>query len=158
MYHSLDRTVRLLGFRLRPHLLDLLALTLDLLLLPLHLPLGLRAGIFLILHRVADYVTGAATQNTTDRGAGERMAYGRPDKCAATRAQRRAAEGAFFTSRERLPRASCKNECSRQRQTHDYPNAFAHMRISFVNSRDLYKMYGNTLGMLISKFYAPKLR
>src|SRR5260370_15634767 len=126
--------VRLLGFRLRSQLLDLLALTLDLLLLPLHLPLGLRGGVLLILHRIADYIAGSAAQNTTNRGARERMAYGRPDKCAATCAQRGAAKGAFFTSRERLPRASCKNERSRQRQTHDYSNAFAHMRTSFVTS------------------------
>ena len=89
--------------------MDLLALTLDLLLLPLHLLLGLRGGVLLILDRIADYIAGAAAQKTTNRGARERMAYGRPDKCAATRAQRRAAKGAFFTSRERLPRASCEN-------------------------------------------------
>jgi hypothetical protein len=60
------------------------------------------------------------------------MAHGRPDKCAATCAQRRAAKGAFLTSRERLPRASCKYERSRQHQTDDYSNAFAQMRTSFV--------------------------
>src|SRR5260370_7445436 len=60
------RAVRLLGFRLRPHLLDLLALTLDLLLLPLHLPLGLPGGVFLILHRIPDYIAYATAQPPTN--------------------------------------------------------------------------------------------
>jgi hypothetical protein len=34
--------------------------------LPLHLLLGLRGGVLLILHRIADYIAGAAAQNTTE--------------------------------------------------------------------------------------------
>ena len=68
--------MRLLGFRLRLELLNLLALIFDFLLLRLHLRLGLRVGIFLVLHRIANYVACTAAHNTADRGARERMAYG----------------------------------------------------------------------------------
>jgi hypothetical protein len=106
--------------------LNLLALILYFLLLLLHLLLGLRVGIFLILHRIADYVAGATAQKTTERGACQRMAHGCSDQCAAACTYRSAAERALFTSRKRLPRASCKNERSRERQTHDCCNTFAH--------------------------------
>src|SRR5208337_3343625 len=115
-----NRADRLLGFRLRLQLLDLLALILDLLLLRLHLLLGLCVGVFLVLHRIADYIAGTTAQNATDRSPRERMAHSGTYDRPGTRAQRRAAQGAFFTSRERLPRASRKNECSRQRQTHKH--------------------------------------
>ena len=97
--------------------MNLLTLILDLLLLLLHLLLGLCVGVFLILHRIADYIAGTTTQNTADRGARQRMAYSRAYDCPGTCAQRRAAEGAFLTSRKRLPCASCKNERPRQRQS-----------------------------------------
>ena len=98
-----DRAVRLLGFRLRLELLDLLALILKFLLLRLHLLLSLCVGVLLIQHRVADYVAGATAQNTTDQGARERMTYGRPDQRAAACTHRSAAESALFTSRKRVP-------------------------------------------------------
>jgi hypothetical protein len=53
--------------------LDLLSLILDFLLLLIHLRLGLRVGVFLVLHRIANYVASAAAQHTTDCGACERM-------------------------------------------------------------------------------------
>src|SRR5580704_6172787 len=107
----------LLGFRLRLQLLDLLALILDFLLLRLHLRLGLCVGVLRILHRIADYVAGTTAEHTTDC---------RAHDCASTCAESGAAESTFFTSRKRLPRASCKNERSRQRQTHDCCYTFAH--------------------------------
>jgi hypothetical protein len=110
--------VWLLGFRLRPELLDLLALILDFLLLRLDLSLGLRVGVLRILQRIADYVAGTTAQSTADQRARERMAYGGTDNRTASSTYRRTAESAFFTSRERLPRASRKNESPRQRQTH----------------------------------------
>src|SRR5580698_7331954 len=116
----------LLGFRLRLQLLDLLALILDFLLLRLHLRLGLCVGVLRILHRIADYVAGSTAEHTTDCRARERMAYGRTHDCASTCAESGAAESTLFTSRKRLPRASCKNERSRQRQTHDCCYTFAH--------------------------------
>ena len=93
----------LLGFRLRFHLLNLLTLILDFLLLLLYLGLGLRVGILRILHRVADYVASSATEDTTDRGARQRMADGRSDQGSTHCTDTRPAESAFFTSRERLP-------------------------------------------------------
>ena len=111
--------VRLLGFRLRLELLNLLALILDLLLLLLHLRLGLLVGGFLILHRIANCKASTTAHNTADRGTRQRMAYRGAYDCPGTGAQGGAAESAFFTSRERLPRAPREHERSRQRQTHD---------------------------------------
>src|SRR5882757_3350823 len=47
----------LLGLLLRFELLNLLLLILDLMLLRIDLRLSLRAGLFAILHRVADHIT-----------------------------------------------------------------------------------------------------
>jgi hypothetical protein len=94
---------RLLGFRLRLHLLDLLALILDFLLLLLHLGLGLRIGVLRILHRIADYVASSAAEDTTERGARQRMADGRSDQGTTHCTNTSSAKRAFFTSRERLP-------------------------------------------------------
>ncbi|MGA3228958.1 MAG: hypothetical protein ABSD51_03340, partial [Candidatus Binatus sp.] len=90
--------------------MNLLALTLDFLLLLLHLLLGLRVGVLRILHRIADCIASATAQKTTDRSTRQRMAYGRSDNCTTNRTNPRATESAFLTSRERLPRASCKNK------------------------------------------------
>ncbi len=106
---------RSLGFRLRFELLDLLALILDFLLLRLYLLLGLRVGVFLVLHRIPNYVASAAAHNTSNRGARERMTYGGTYDCSSSCAQCRASYGAFFTSRERLPRASGYNQRTRER-------------------------------------------
>ncbi|MFZ2064322.1 MAG: hypothetical protein WAU82_25165 [Candidatus Binatus sp.] len=90
--------------------MELLVLLLDFLLLLLYLLLGLRVGIFLVLHRIANYVASATAHNTADRGARERMTYGRAYDCSSPSAYRRTADGAFFASRERLPRASRNNK------------------------------------------------
>src|SRR5271168_2617672 len=92
----------LFSFALRLELLNLLALILDFLLLRLHLRLGLRVGILRILQRIADYVASTAAQHTADRCTRQRMANGRSDKGATNRADTRAAQRAFFTSRERI--------------------------------------------------------
>jgi hypothetical protein len=94
---------RLFSLALLPQLLNLHPLRLDLLLLLLDLSLSLLIGIFLILHRVADYVAGTAAEYAADRSARERMAYCGSDERAATCTDCGSAEGALFTSRERLP-------------------------------------------------------
>ena len=78
-------------------------LILDFLLLRLYLLLGLRVGVFLVLHRIANHVASAAAHNTTDRGPRERMTHGRAYDCSRSGTYCRTADGAFFTSRERLP-------------------------------------------------------
>jgi len=55
-----NREVCLLGLALLPQLLNLHPLRLDLMLLLLDLSLSLRVCVFLILHRVADYIAGTA--------------------------------------------------------------------------------------------------
>jgi hypothetical protein len=119
---------------LLPHLLNLHALRLDLLLLLLHLSLSLSVSVLCILHRVADYIAGAAAEQTADRSTRKRMAHCRANERATTRTERCAAESAFFTRRERLPRASGENESSCQRETCNHPKSFAHKKISFIQS------------------------
>ena len=68
-------------------LLDLEALTLELLLLVLNLPLLLLSRGLLILHRVANDVAGARAQRTADSRAGERMSHCQADQRTCTGAQ-----------------------------------------------------------------------
>jgi len=118
---DLSFRIELFGLALLSQLLNLHPLRLDLLLLLLDLSLSLLIGIFLILHRVADYVAGTAAEYAADRSARERMADCRSDERAATCTDCGSAEGALFTSRERLPRASRYDERSCQRDTRNYP-------------------------------------
>ena len=97
-FHLWNCTVCLLGLALLSQLLNLLPLRFDLTLLLIHLRLSLRIGVFLVLHRVADYVAGTAAQNATDCSARQRMAHGRADDRAGTRANRGAAERSLLTS------------------------------------------------------------
>ena len=60
----------LFGLLLLLKLLDLEALTFELLLLVLNLPLLLRRRVLRILHRVADNIAGARTKRTADSRSG----------------------------------------------------------------------------------------
>src|SRR5580704_3360854 len=93
----------LLGLLLLLKFLDLTPLLLDLLLLRLDLLLGLLIGGLVILHFVANRVTGPATERSADCRARGRCTYCRADDRTAHCADARAAQGSLLTRRERLP-------------------------------------------------------
>ena len=79
---------RLFRFLLRLQLLDLPPLLFDLLLLRLQLLLGLLICGFVILHLVANRITGHATKRASDRGACTRRSHRSSDNSTRTGANR----------------------------------------------------------------------
>jgi hypothetical protein len=94
------------GFLFLLQLLNLTPLLLDLLLLRLHLLLGLLARGLVILHLVTDCISGHPAERAADCRADRGSAHRGSDDRAGGSADTRASQGAFFTGRERLPRAS----------------------------------------------------
>src|SRR5208282_4321577 len=82
-----SRVSSLLSLLLLLKLLDLEALTFELLLLALNLPLLLLSCGLLVLHRIAHDVAGARAERTADSCACERMPHCRADQRAGAAAQ-----------------------------------------------------------------------
>jgi hypothetical protein len=103
------------------------ALLLDLLLLLLNLSLGLLIRSLLVLHRVANRVTGYSAQSAADRGARTRMTDRSANNRASASPKARTTQSAFFPCGKWLPGTSCGENCrcqsghDRESDTHERP-------------------------------------
>jgi len=91
-------------------LIDLLPLLVDLGLLSVDLRLGLRVLVLLILHLVANRVSGHAAEGAADCRAGAGRAHRRANYCARTRPDSGSSQGTFFTGAERRAGASAQRD------------------------------------------------
>jgi hypothetical protein len=106
----------LLGFLLLSHLLYFAALIFDLLLLLLQLALRLLILYLPVLQLIANHVSAASTEGSTNCGSCARMTDSGADYCAGASAEQRAYTSTFLAFGERLSRASRHQQGRRERQ------------------------------------------
>jgi hypothetical protein len=120
------RFAGLFDFLLGLELLDLPTLAFDLSLLGRQLRLGLRLLCILILQVVADGEAASGPDGAADRGAGAGRANRGADYGAGTGTYQSSNAGTFFTSSQRLTRASYRSDQHQDGNNRD--NGFSNQR------------------------------
>ena len=107
---------RLILFLLRLQPFDVLAASVDLVLVTLNLLLLAVVGVFLSLQLVADQCAGAESEAAADCRARSRMPHRRADESASRRPAEDADAGAFFSCTQRTARAARDQKRPREYQ------------------------------------------